>query len=85
MADALAVFYLAQRSAAEDHARNVELLGLIEMERQELSRNRRHLSALLEVKNAAEYEERLLRESDAKTVLEHCRRFREWAKGKLPP
>jgi len=26
------------------------------MERQELDRNRKHLSALLEVKNAAEYE-----------------------------
>ncbi len=55
------------------------------MERRELSHNKRHLSALLEAKNVAEYEERLLRESDATTVIEHCRRFREWARGKLPP
>ena len=34
----------------------VPLLSSIEMERQELDRNRKHLSALLEVKNAAEYE-----------------------------
>jgi len=39
------------------------------MERQELGRNRKHISALLEVKDIAEYEERLLQESDAKTAL----------------
>lgn len=85
MADALTVSYLSQRSASQDHASVVDLLSSIGMERQELDRNRKHISALLEVKNVAEYEERLLNESDAKTALEHCRRFRAWARGKLAP
>lgn len=84
MADALATFYLAQRSASQDHAGTVELLGSIDVDPRELDRNKRHLSALLEVKGIAEYEERLLEESDARRTLEHCRRFRQWAKGKLP-
>lgn len=85
MADALTVFYLSQRAASQDHASAVDLLSSIKMERQELNRNRKHISALLEVKNVAEYEERLLQEADATNALEHCRRFRAWARGKLTP
>ena len=37
----------------------------------------KHLRALLEVKNLAEYESRLLAEADAKRALDHMRRVLE--------
>ncbi len=84
MADALTVFYLDQRSASQDHRDVLRLLDSVRFERGELNRNKRHLSDLLATKNAAEYEDRLLSESDAIGSLEHCRRFCRWARGKLP-
>lgn len=84
MADALTVFYLGQRSASQDHRDVLRLLDSVRFERGELNRNKRHLSDLLVTKNAAEYEDRLLSESDAIGSLEHCRRFCRWARGKLP-
>ncbi len=84
MADALTVFYLGQRSASQDHREVLRLLDSVRLERGELNRNKRHLSNLLAAKNAAEYEDRLLSESDAINALEHCRRFCQWARGKLP-
>lgn len=84
MADALSVFYVGQRSASQDHREVLRLLDSVGLRRGELNRNKRHLSMLLSTKNAAEYEDRLLSESDAINSLEHCRRFCQWARGKLP-
>ena len=84
MGDALTVFYLGQRSASQDHGDVLRLVDSIQFERGELNRNKRHLSDLLATKNAAEYEDRLLSESDATSALEHCRRFCHWARAKLP-
>lgn len=84
MADALTVFYLGQRSASQDHREVLRLLELIRLERGELNRNKRHLSNLLSAKSAAEYEERLMSESESMAALEHCRRFCKWARSKLP-
>ncbi len=84
MGDALTVFYIGQRSASQDHREVLRLLDSIGVGRSELNRNRRHLATLLATKNAAEYEDRLLSESDAIHALEHSRRFCQWASGKLP-
>lgn len=80
----MTVFYLGQRSALQDHREVLRLLDSVRLERGELNRNKRHLSNLLATKNSAEYEDRLLSESDAINALEHCRRFSQWARGKLP-
>lgn len=84
MADALTVFYLGHLSSSQDHRDVLRLLDSVGLSRGELDRKRRHLSALVAMKNAAEYEDRLLSESDAIRALEHGRRFCQWAKGKLP-
>jgi len=84
IADALTVFYLGQRSSSQDHRDVLRLVDSVRFERGELNRNKRHLSDLLATKNAAEYEDRLLSESDAIGAVEHCRRFCRWARGKLP-
>lgn len=84
MADALTVFYLGQRSASQDHGNILRLLDSIRLERGELDRNKRHLSKMLALKNRAEYEDRMLRESDAIHALEDCRRFCDWARRRHP-
>ncbi len=84
MADALTVFYLGQCSASQDHREVLRLLDSVRFEQAELTRNKRHLSDLLGAKNAAEYEDRMMRESDANQAIEYCARFCEWAREKLP-
>lgn len=40
---------------------------------------RRHLNGLLRMKNAVEYEKRLLTRVEAQQLLDHARRFARWA------
>ncbi|HLE46229.1 MAG TPA: HEPN domain-containing protein [Thermoplasmata archaeon] len=84
MADALNVFYLGQRSADQDHARARELLVQLPFDPAERDKNARHLDALLQAKGTAEYEDRLLTESVAKSSVERAARFRRWGRSKLP-
>ncbi len=84
MADALAVYYLGLRSAAQDHEDSIRLLYRLGFDRKELERNAKHLSDLLDVKSLAEYEERPLKATDAATAMKNSKRFREWAMTKLP-
>ena len=83
MADALCVYNLGVRSADPDHKRAIDLLLTVDLEREELSKNSRHLLNLLKNKNVAEYEEKLLGETEATEACEQLERFRKWAKSKL--
>jgi len=84
MADALAVWHLGMRSASQDHGGTIELFFRLSFGKKELDENARHLSRLLELKNAAEYEERSLSEKDWDAAEPHMTRFRGWAAKKLP-
>ncbi len=84
MADALAVFYLGKRSAAQEHEESVALLLQLGIDRKVVERAASHLTELLKVKNRAEYEERLLGRRDSEQALRHLGRFKTWARGKLP-
>jgi hypothetical protein len=83
MADALGVFYLGLRSADQDHDRASELVDLLPLEAKERDKNIRHLNMLLQSKSAAEYEEHLSTEGDARTATQQATRFRRWAQSKL--
>lgn len=85
MADAVAVFYLGKRSAAEGHEESATLLQQLDLDRKEVERAVSHLTELLKVKNLAEYEERLLSRRDSERAMKHLERFRTWVRGKLPP
>ena len=85
MADALAVWHLGMRCASQDHREAVELFFRLSFAKKEQDENGRHLSKLLELKNAAEYEERNLKAGDWDAAAPHLARFREWAAKKLPP
>jgi len=84
MADALCVYYLGERSADQDHMRSADLLLSLDLNREELNRNTKHLAALLKHKNAVEYEERLFGEKEAVAAFDQLDRFRTWARSRLP-
>lgn len=84
MADALAVYHLGLRSAARDHDESIQLLYSLSLDRMELQRNAKHLTDLLDVKSLAEYEERRMTADDAEAAIKKSKRFRDWAKTKLP-
>jgi HEPN domain-containing protein len=84
MADALTVFYAGERSTAQDHDEAMRLLATLGIARNELDRNMKHLFSLLEVKNLAEYEDRLLGQSEAESAMRNADRFRRWVLSRLP-
>ena len=84
MADALTVFYAGERSTAQDHDEVMRLLATLGIARNELDRNMKHLFSLLEVKNLAEYEDRLPGQSEAESAMRNADRFRTWVLSRLP-
>ena len=84
MADAIAVFYLGKRSAAQGHEESASLMDQLDIDKKDVGRAARHLSELFKVKNVAEYEERLLARRDSEQAMKHLARFKAWARGKLP-
>jgi uncharacterized protein (UPF0332 family) len=80
-ADALTVFYKGVRHAGERHEDVVSLLntlGLPDMQ----SKNRQLLD-LLRIKNSAEYEEKLMTETNASDSIKNAERFSKWVKETL--
>lgn len=83
-ADALTVFFKGVRHAGEKHEDVIQLLETLELDRTVLQNKTRQLIHLLQVKNAAEYEERVTTENGALTALKNAERFFDWVKGVLP-
>ncbi len=75
-ADAVIVAFGAKRSASKDHGAAVDLVhrttdaGAAQI---------RQLTGLLAMKNTVEYEQRLLTQSEARTLVEQSSRFVKWA------
>jgi len=84
MADGVAVFYLGKRSAAQGHDEAVSILRQLDIVKEQVEIAASHLTELLKVRNAAEYEERLLSRRDSEIAMKHLRRFITWARGTLP-
>lgn len=84
VADALTVFYAGERSTAQDHNEAMRLLAALGINRAELDLNMRHLLSLLEVKNLAEYEDKLPGQSEAESAMRNADRFRRWVLSRLP-
>ena len=84
LADALTAFYLRMRSAGESHEEALALLRRVPLPPAESERIVHHLSALLDVKNAAEYEDRLLRAKEAEAAMKHLERVSSRVLSALP-
>jgi len=79
-ADALTVFYLGFRHVSDRHQDVMQLLQTLDIESKELKAKSQQLLSLLGIKNAAEYEERLMDQHDAENARKACDRFYDWAK-----
>ena len=84
LADALTAFYLRMRSAGESHEEALALLRRVPLPPAGSERIVHHLSALLDVKNAAEYEDRLLRAKEAEAAMKHLERLSSRVLSALP-
>jgi hypothetical protein len=78
--DAYTVYAGGVRSASKDHGDAVKLLSTLGVDAKALSD---HLRWLLEVKNAAEYEDRLFTLKDADLAVKHAERLYKWVRDKL--
>lgn len=80
--DAFNVHTQGMRSMSKNHGDAIRLLSSIGPEARRMSE---HLRWLIEVKNAAEYEERLFTSKEADMAVKHAERLYRWAKEKLAP
>lgn len=78
-ADAAIVAVAGVRSAAKDHGAVVDLLrkSVPNIPTAQI----RQLTGLLAMKNGVEYEQRLLTETEARTLVQHAQRFCTWSSG----
>ena len=67
--DAMCIYFLGKRHSGEDHNRAVSLFKQIKTEDNLHIKNAKRLSQLLRIKNMAEYEARLVHQSEAEKIL----------------
>jgi len=81
--DSLTVFFNEVRSAGESHEDVISLLKNLGLDQLEINNKIKQLQRLLQIKNAAEYEEKLMSENDAENSVRDAERFLGWVKEKL--
>ncbi len=77
--DAVTVFTIGLRHAGERHEEAIALLQSLNLDKEVVVSKTRQLSRLLGVKNAAEYEERLMSKRDAQEAAINAERLLRWA------
>ncbi|MFH1440772.1 MAG: HEPN domain-containing protein [Candidatus Omnitrophota bacterium] len=83
--DALCVYYLGQRHAGQSHEDAVNLFKSIkQLNREDINVIATRVIKILKMKNMAEYEERLVHQSEAQNILKDAERLLDTAKNKLP-
>jgi len=82
--DAMCVYFLGKRYAGENHEDVVKLFKTIKRNDEELNKNTNRIIRIINIKNMAEYEERLVFRSETEKVLKNCERFLEYVKKDLP-
>jgi len=61
----------------------VELLGSLPFERSEIESKLKQSRRIISLKNAAEYEDRLIKQTEAHEMLKDAQRLVEWVENKL--
>jgi HEPN domain-containing protein len=83
--DALCVYYLGQRHAGQNHEDAIVLFRNIkQLSREDIDTIANRIIKILRMKNIAEYEERLVRETEAQNILKDAERMFEAVRRKLP-
>ena len=81
--DALVAFYLGVRSAGERHDDVLTLLARVDIPKEDYAKIRRQISHALSIKNKAEYEDRLIQQDEAESILRDAERTFNWVKARL--
>jgi len=83
--DALCVYYLGQRHAGQNHEDAITLFrGIKQFDREDMDTIANRVIKILKMKNMAEYEERLVHQTEAQNILKDAERLFEVIKTKLP-
>jgi HEPN domain-containing protein len=83
--DAFCVYYLGQRHAGQNHEDAITLFRNIrQLSREDIDSIVNRIIKILRMKNIAEYEERLLHQTEAEKILKNAERLFEVAKNILP-
>ncbi len=83
--DALCVYYLGQRHAGQNHEDAIILFRSIkQLNREDIDSIANRVIKILKMKNMAEYEERLVHQTEAQNILKDAERLLEAVKSKLP-
>jgi len=81
--DAMCIYFLGKRNASENHNEAVALFKTIKIDDEKINTNANRISRILDIKNMAEYEDRLVFKTEAEKILKDCERFLEYVKKKL--
>ena len=81
--DAMCIYFLGKRHSGEDHNQAVSLFRQINTDDDLHIKNTKRLSHLLSIKNMAEYETRLVYQSEAEKILKNSERFIAYVRKKL--
>jgi len=81
--DAMCVYFLGKRHAGKDHSSAVTIFKTIGSS-EDINKNANRISRILNIKNIAEYEERLIYRTEAEKILKNCERFLRYVKKTLP-
>jgi hypothetical protein len=82
--DALCTYALGLRHSGERHSDGVLLLLSIKPADERYKSNAARLRRVIDIKNMAEYEERLVFRQDAEKALKDCERFLSFVLSELP-
>ena len=82
--DALTSFYLQQRCASDRHLDVLSLISRLPFDKGELDAKSKQIARVIDVKNVAEYEERLISAREAENAARDAERTLKWAIEKLP-
>ncbi len=81
--DAVCVRFLQLRHGGADHMQAIELLNSLPLERSEIELKIKQARRVISLKNAAEYEDKLIKQSDAQEMIRDAERVVEWAEKRI--
>lgn len=81
--DAICTKFLQLRHGGADHLQAVELLASLPFERSEIELKLKQARRIISLKNAAEYEDRLIKQTEAQEMLKDARRLVEWIETRI--
>ena len=80
--DAMCVYFLGKRHSGENHNDVAALFKSIRND-EGININAGRIIKILRTKNMAEYEDRLVRKTEAESIFKDCERFLEYVKNQL--